>query len=416
MSNSVWKIHGKSYDLTPFMKYHPGGDEILRQTKGIEDATPLFESYHSMASDTKYEYIIETLKKYDLNEEFTEPLYTFQDNGIYCILKKKVRDALNGNIKAPPYYWLKVIMLNVLYLISYSYGLFSTTWYQSILCAVVAGMVNMSMGFCIMHDASHYAIFKNNAWLNQFVSFIYSRTLFWTGGLWLTHHVIHHHGFTGDPKRDPDTRHFLPFIKKHSAQKKSLLSQVKYMFLIIFIFPSLLFGQSIIYHITWPLKGNVWRLKYSGTTMDKIGNLIFYIAHLGFLIYLNWIFTIAFILNTNIWYAINILPDHDMIQTYHNEDLDKKDWGEMQIINSGNFGGPLWCFFFGGINYQIEHHLFPQIHHSYYPKISDIIKAECEKNSIPYVHSSNVYEAMKSVFDKLKEVNANTKVKSLHFQ
>ena len=56
------------------------------------------------------------------------------------------------------------------------------------------------------------------------------------------------------------------------------------------------------------------------------------------------------------------------------------DWGEIQVRNSGNFicKNKLYTRLYGGINYQIEHHLFPSICHVHYPKISKIVKDTCQ--------------------------------------
>merc|ERR1719424_500117 len=73
----------------------------------------------------------------------------------------------------------------------------------------------------------------------------------------------------------------------------------------------------------------------------------------------------AFVVGLNIFYSMNILIDHDAIDTHelvHSPSL-TNDWGESQVRATANWAGPIWCFFFGGINYQIEHHLFPTVYH-----------------------------------------------------
>lgn len=50
----------------------------------------------------------------------------------------------------------------------------------------------------------------------------------------------------------------------------------------------------------------------------------------------------------------------------------------------------------GGLNYQIEHHLFPQISHVHYPKLSLIVKQVCQEYNIPYIEYPKVSEAIAS--------------------
>ncbi len=63
-----------------------------------------------------------------------------------------------------------------------------------------------------------------------------------------------------------------------------------------------------------------------------------------------------------------------------------------QVITASNVGGPFLCFLNGGLNYQIEHHLFPRIQHSHYPTIAPIVRAYCKAHNIPYVHYPTVWE------------------------
>jgi fatty acid desaturase len=61
-----------------------------------------------------------------------------------------------------------------------------------------------------------------------------------------------------------------------------------------------------------------------------------------------------------------------------------------QVRASSNVGGDFLCALHGGVNYQIEHHLFPRMSHAHYPKIREAVKAFCEKKGIRYVHFPNM--------------------------
>ena len=56
-------LYGKTHDITLFKDKHPGGTEILKSVEGMEDATPLFESYHSLHDIEKIKVYA---KKYQL--------------------------------------------------------------------------------------------------------------------------------------------------------------------------------------------------------------------------------------------------------------------------------------------------------------------------------------------------------------
>mmetsp|Transcript_33378 Transcript_33378/g.92992 ORF Transcript_33378/g.92992 Transcript_33378/m.92992 type:complete len:117 (+) Transcript_33378:25-375(+) len=62
------------------------------------------------------------------------------------------------------------------------------------------------------------------------------------------------------------------------------------------------------------------------------------------------------------------------------------DWAEMQIRTSCNWSihSTMWWLISGGLNFQIEHHLFPGVCHVHYPAISKIVRAACEEHGLPY--------------------------------
>ena len=102
----------------------------------------------------------------------------------------------------------------------------------------------------------------------------------------------------------------------------------------------------------------------------------------------------------NTTYAACILPDHDTFETHENRVDAKKpqDWGELQVRHSGNFatGSPWVCALFGGINYQIEHHLFPTVCHMHFHRIQPIVQQVCKEFDVPYVDHETVFDAVKS--------------------
>ena len=55
------------------------------------------------------------------------------------------------------------------------------------------------------------------------------------------------------------------------------------------------------------------------------------------------------------------------------------------MLTSSNVGGAWLAVLNGGLNYQIEHHLFPRIHHSHYAAIAPLVKDFCQRKNIQYV-------------------------------
>ena len=93
----------------------------------------------------------------------------------------------------------------------------------------------------------------------------------------------------------------------------------------------------------------------------------------------------------------------------HLNDTENVDWGEIQVRHSGNFAtdNPWIGNLFGGINYQIEHHLFPTVSHIHFPTIQPIVKKTCKEFNIPYVHHNSVLDAVKSTLKAYAHVAEN---------
>lgn len=100
--------------------------------------------------------------------------------------------------------------------------------------------------------------------------------------------------------------------------------------------------------------------------------------------------------------------DHCESEADYNH-LAEKNWHVYQLETTCNFAHdnrPL-SYLIGGLNYQIEHHLFPQICHSHYPEISKIVKQTADDFGIPYHYEPTFLGAVGSHFRHLKTLGAH---------
>lgn len=76
----------------------------------------------------------------------------------------------------------------------------------------------------------------------------------------------------------------------------------------------------------------------------------------------------------------------------------ENEWAIHQVKTTANFAfsNKLVTWFVGGLNYQIEHHLFPRISHIHYPAISKIVKETCEKFDLNYIYFPTTRSAIAS--------------------
>jgi linoleoyl-CoA desaturase len=82
------------------------------------------------------------------------------------------------------------------------------------------------------------------------------------------------------------------------------------------------------------------------------------------------------------------------------------EWAVHQIKTTANFapGNRIINWFVGGLNYQVEHHLFPRISHIHYPEISKIVKEKCEQFNLPYHSFPTLTKAVVSHVKTMKQL------------
>ena len=405
-------IHGKYYNLSKFK--HPGGREILELCKNEPDCSALFESYHAFSDMNKIKII---MKKYEVGLTKKSSLFSFKEDGFYNTLKKRVNNYFGTKSKK----W----SINYLVTVLSSIGFFGLSQYITFTCnsTIIKGLSSffsgcsmVFLGYNVLHDGSHYAISKYPL-LNNSFSIIIQSFLFLNHSLWGYHHVIRHHQYTGMIKYDPDIRNSKPFFRKSKQlfQSKIELSD-RYIHIKLLIFnillPGTLLGQSFLY-ILWIHKKHLWKMNLPdifGTTIDYLQYLvsllyiIIYIAHVG----LPYLY--CYILGLNLLYWIGSAPDHDMYDTHKQIEKHDKliDWGEMQVRHSGNFmeSYPLFTRYMGGINYQIEHHLFPSLSNHKLKEIAPIVKKTCIEFNIPYNTVNSPLDVFNQVINTYKDVHS----------
>jgi fatty acid desaturase len=82
------------------------------------------------------------------------------------------------------------------------------------------------------------------------------------------------------------------------------------------------------------------------------------------------------------------------------------DFLHQQVLTARNVqGSPLADFWYGGLNYQIEHHLFPNMARNNLKKAQPIVRAFCQEMGIPY-HQTGVWQSHKEILGFLHEVSA----------
>jgi linoleoyl-CoA desaturase len=389
----MWNLYGKKYDLTTFARFHPGGAEIIEKTKGLDDCTALFESYHAFSDLSSIKQSLEKYAIHTDDETLVVSNYTI-DFTTYHKLVEKVKEIFpdRDTIKAPPSWYMWNGISLIVFVCSLFYAIHIHNLFLKCIIVIISATAESSLLFNVLHDGSHYAI-SNRPKINNILSKMTNSWSLWNHSLWFYHHVYYHHSFTnGD--NDPDKYIYNMQMFKNNAHFEYILN------FLYTCFP----GQSNV-HAIWYIFNAINDKIYSQNNDMKLTQTIHY-DEISLCIMFCKIYTfyllglfpsLCYIVIYNTWYYINIFANHHLYETHENQ-YDGGDWAKLQICNSGNFvnQNKWWTVAFSGINHQIEHHLFPNICGHHYSVIAPIVRKFCEENDIPYVHHDRFIDAYRS--------------------
>lgn len=400
----MWNLYGNQYNLTPFVNDHPGGADILLKTKGERDITVLFETYHAFSDKEKIKQILDKYKIIN-GQIIASKKYDFTN---YDKLLGNIKKTFPNreSIKTTPFRNYIAILTTGAYIISYYHMIYCPFLIIQSLFAILAGAAYISLGFNVMHDASHYAVSLKpgiNIWLTK----IWNSWGLWNGDIWFYHHVYHHHSFTGVENEDPDLYHLRPFARKVKSDTKInsffLSVQDRIAPFILFCIPGEYVGQSVVYGLA-SFKNRIFKIPIPNTNYYDTTDIILICCNMYGLSQMPYSVLACYFISLNLFYSINIIPDHDTYESSVENHYTGDDWCKLQICNSGNFlnDNLIWTHLFGSINYQIEHHLFPNMSSVHYPTIAPIVREFCKENNIKYVHHATIWSAYKSFIKMIK--------------
>jgi linoleoyl-CoA desaturase len=328
----------------------------------------------------------------------------FKDNQItkYANLNMKLKTAFMIGL----YFIPLAIMLS---------GAIHTFWPAFVLW-ILMGLGMSGIGLSIMHDANHGAYSKNKK-VNEALGYL----LNFIGGYhinWRIQHNVLHHSFTNVHGHDEDIEKAILRLTPDTERKPMHRFQVLY--------APFLYGLMTIY---WLLskdfeqlyrydKKNLLKAQgktFRGAMIEVAVNKILYVILSIVLPYIilglpAWQFAIGFLSMHFVCGQILALifqPAHVIEGTaYYKPDESgsvENNWAVHQLLTTTNFGnkGRLFSWFVGGLNYQIEHHLFPNICHIHYRNLSPIVKATAQEFGIPYHEHETFFSAVASHFKLL---------------
>jgi len=312
----------------------------------------------------------------------------------------------------------KTIILLTLYfgayglIISGSVGL----WGMAFLCFVM-GIGMAGIGFSISHDALHGAYSSNktvNRWLGYTFDLLGANSYIWK----ITHNIIHH-TYTNIYEHDEDLE-VAEFIRlSPNAEHKPVHRAQHILAFFAYGFATLFWAFIKDYKYFFQSSLGPYEDK-SHPIREWITLFITKVLYYGYMLVLPymllpvtwWQIGIGFLIlhfTAGIILGVIFQLAHVVEETEHPTQNDEGNienaWMIHQLETTSNFAhdNDLLCWYIGGLNYQIEHHLFPGICSIHYPEISSIIRKKAEKYDIPYNYHDTLGIAIKSHYETLKE-------------
>ena len=375
-------IAGKKYDVSEFKKKHPGGEPLLSCCIGI-DATDIFTEFHT--NPAKAQGILSTLPVIETVSQ--SPPFSQQSS--FCedirLLRNKLKQE--GKFCANPYFYLrKYIELCLLFGFA-SQLLYNGWWYTS---SMVMGLFFQQCGW-LSHDIEHNQVTSSNKTLRTYLLRIFGNICQgFSGKWWVQKHMTHHampnalHEQTKTAiDEDFDTVPLLYWTSRlfpdnHTQPPWHIRWQGYYLWLLLpwskFLWDYQSLRTAIVYK-DW-------------TEMSFIFlHYVVFGLHAWILQPSSLVSALAYMMVSRIWGGFFIswvfIQSHNGMEYYTRDTV---SFYEAQTISTRNISLDTWTTWFtGGLNYQIEHHLFPTMPRHYLPSISKQIQTLFRLHNMSYV-------------------------------
>ena len=328
-------------------------------------------------------------------------------------------EALGGRTRGDWRMVTKTVTLFTVFFGAYALilsGLFSPLGMLG-LC-VVMGVGMAGIGFAVAHDALHGA-YSNKPWVNRLLGFSFD-ILGANGYMWkMTHNIVHHtytniQGVDGDLEVSPYLRlsprsAYRPIHRYQQWYALAAYSLSTLVWVTIKDFKYFLRSDGGPYHSERHPRSEVailigFKALYYGWSL-AIPMLVLDVAWWQVLV--GWL---AMHLTAGLILGIVFQLAHVVEQTAHPTPDEagnmEQAWMVHEMETTANFGrkNRLLTWYVGGLNYQIEHHLFPRVCSIHYPEISEIVRSVALKHGMPYHENETFLGAVRSHLRVLRQL------------
>ncbi len=344
-------------------------------------------------------------------------------NEFYTVVKNRVHEYFTSK-KISTHFDYRMVLKTIIILSVYfgSYAILFTGWlspWQMWGICLLIGICTAGLGFSVAHDAIHGA-YSSNPRVNELIGF----TMNLIGGnkyVWSITHNIIHHTYTNIHGIDEDLEVFPAAIRMSKNMKRTPIHRIQH------ITAFFLYGFAVIF---WVLIKDFKKISQKNIGPYKvkkhprkelvllfITKIIYYtyiffiplyflqLAWWQFLIgYLTVYLTAGMILGV-VFQLAHVVEDLDTPVPTEEGVIDN-NWAIHQMHTTANFAmnNRIVNWFVGGLNFQVEHHLFPKVCHIHYPAISKIVQQTAHEFNVPYHYHPTLSRAINSHYKTLRQL------------
>jgi linoleoyl-CoA desaturase len=314
----------------------------------------------------------------------------------------------------------KTIILAPAAVILYSLLLFlPMPAFLAILLCSIMGFVVASIGFNVMHDACHGS-YSSKSWVNETMA-LSSNLMGGNTYIWKFKHNIVHHTYTNIDGVDDDIA-LSPLMRQCASQKWLPPHRYQHIYgFILYAFTSLAWFFVMDFTKYFNRKVHTTPM----TKMDTREHIIFWASKLLYaaifvvipIAVLGWLpWVIGFIaLNLTLGLTLavvfqlaHVVEHTEFVHVDENQDHMKieNEFAIHQVKTTANFAprNKFISWYVGGLNYQVEHHLFPRISHVHYPAINKIVKQTCQQFGVKYNEFPTMQQAIASHYRMIRQL------------
>lgn len=304
--------------------------------------------------------------------------------------------------KAPVKSMVALLVAIAAYLAIFASFIFVQSWWYIIIASLALTIVSGQFGF-LMHDAGHRQVFKAT-WKNNVFGYI---ATFFNGtsfASWREGHNEHHEHPNVDDL-DPDIDVFFVAYTEKQVDDAHPVMQFFYRYQAWY---ATLMYTFVYYFMRY---GSLFRLFQKNPpriiAMECFLMVLWHVGYFGGLYVLlglpkMLVFAVIHHALTGLHLALAFAPNHKGMPIFEADNT--LNWFAKQVLTARNiYGSPVTNFLFGGLNFQIEHHLFPTMPRIHLCKAQKLTEEFCRKQNVEY-YETGIIQSYKEVYSHLASV------------